>query len=166
MKNIQYLLIVIISIFTLNISAQNNSEKDIIGMQKELAQVINSMVENAKHYYNEGDSYENFKKELYGAIEIAPIPKEGEAIIEKVYYYLKTKTPSSIVLKDSGEVIYNAILFSKNTAKNNKVININSVLFGVTANDNTKRFRDSHPCNCCFFCFSCQINCVYIPFNF
>lgn len=143
--------------FTINLSAQTKSTNDVKGMQKELAETLNSMIESAKPYYKQGDSYVDFKEELYGTSKIAPISKEGEAIIKKVYYYLQTNALSEVVLKDSGEVIANAILLSNVLNKSNNDSE-DSLLFGETVSDsslNSKRKKSFD--GCCFFCFRCHV---------
>ncbi|WP_452231543.1 hypothetical protein [Lacinutrix sp. MEBiC02595] len=166
MKTIQYIYTIIMVMCTMNMSAQTKSIDDIKGMQKELAEVLNGMVESAKPYYKEGDTYMVFKQKLYGVTEIAPISKEGEQLIEKVYYYLKTKATSSIILNDSGEVIADAITYTNSAKKLNKNANLDRELFGVSANTVASKYKNNHPCGCCFFCFRCQVQCARNIFGF
>ncbi|MDO6596363.1 hypothetical protein Q4512_05515 [Oceanihabitans sp. 2_MG-2023] len=159
MKNLHFIYIIVMVSFTINISAQTKSTNDIKGMQKELAETLNSMLELAKPYYKEGDSYIVFKKELYGTSKITPISKEGEAIIKKVFYYLSNNTSMNIVLEDSGKVIYDAINYMNNSGQLKKDISKEQSLFGIIIiEDNLDNYNNNKMFNgCCFFCFRCHV---------
>ncbi len=99
-----------------------------------------SFVESVRPFYEEGDSYEQFKlKVLIGSGDVnlrtalPTLPPQGEAMLKKAYGYLSSNASSrNIALQDDGKTFADAYLYTLKYERDNSKSSIsgNIALFG------------------------------------